>query len=169
MTRINLMRGFTLIEALIYIAIFSSIVGFLFLIVSQVIESGVKNQNRVGVEMEGDFVMRKIEWAMNGAQTINEPPPGATSSRLSVNRYNFSQNPVVIELVSSAVEIKKGASSTVAITSNEVSVEELTFNHIIESGTRPPGIKVTLTVNTSSGETGVKASTTLENTFYIRR
>src|SRR4030042_506817 len=67
--------GFTLIESLLYIALFSIIIGGALVAVYQMIESSDAVSAKNIVEMEGSFLLRKIDWALTGAFQVDTISP----------------------------------------------------------------------------------------------
>lgn len=160
--------GFTLIETLVYVALLSLITSFVMVVFYQIISGQNQNRNRVEVDAEANFMMQKILWALTGAQTINQPAAGATSSVLSVNKYNFGQNPLVFDIGSRNLRMTRGAGAPVILGASRVAVDQLVFQHIAASPNVPEAVKVTLDV-ISSDITRPAASSTLENTIYLRQ
>lgn len=69
MTKIlNTNKGFTLIEVVIYLALFSIIIGGALVSVYNIIESSGKLENKVVMQEEANFLLRKINWVLNGAR-----------------------------------------------------------------------------------------------------
>ncbi len=141
-------KGFTLIETLIYIALFTILIGAGFSTAFGLIQSGESLGNKNITNSELDFVLRKIDWAMNGVETINIPNFGTPiSSVLSVTKYDGT-----------TIQIRKNATSTeinengnwIPLTSANVEVEALGFQYI--SG-EPNGVIATTTINKISATT----------------
>ena len=160
--------GFTLMETLIYIALFSVITSFVFGVFYQILGSQNQNRDRIEVDSEANFMMQKIRWALAGVQTINQPAVNTTSTTLSVTRYNFAQNPVVFDLNSQALRISKGGASAVVLNNSRVNVSQLIFEHLAQMNNAPKGVKITLSVISSDVERPVAASTTITDTVYLR-
>lgn len=162
------LRAFTLAETLIYVALFSLITSFVLVVFYQIIAGNNQDRNRVEVDAEAHFMMQKMLWALTGAQTINQPAVGASSSTLSVTKYNYGQNPIVFDIGSRNLRITKGAGSAALLGSSRVFVNQLTFQHLAAVQNTPEAVKITLNV-ISSDITMRTASTTLENTIYLRK
>ncbi len=75
--------GFTLIETLIYIAFFALLVGSLLGVTFQTIASADQVQKKIVIQQEGNFILKKIGWAMGSASDISVPDP----QHLTVTRY----------------------------------------------------------------------------------
>lgn len=67
-------RGFTLIETIVYIALFGILLAGVFTAAFNIIESGGRNQNKLILKEDGDFILSKINWAISrtGEAIIDE-------------------------------------------------------------------------------------------------
>jgi type II secretory pathway pseudopilin PulG len=160
-------RGFTIIELIVYIGLLGVVLSSVVVILYQVIAGQTQSRNRSEVDGEANFLMQKITEAMNGVQTINQPAAGATSSILSVSRYNYAQNPIVFELASGTVTISRGGGSAVPLNDSYVAVTQLVFNHIPAAGGMPEGVSTTISLVSSAGGRLTAASTTVSEVFYL--
>ena len=86
-------EGFTLIEALIYLALFALIIGGAMVAVYQIIESTNKTNGKVVIQEDVDFLLHKINWALNGATSVSVTPTSMT-----VNGKVFALNGTDLEL-----------------------------------------------------------------------
>lgn len=153
-------RGFTLIEVIIYIALFSLLMGTAFVTTFQLIQSSGNLSTKNTTQEEGSFVLRKIDWALTGAKSVT------ATSTLTVTKYDDSQ--VVFCLDSEKIKIWKGTgnvpscnnSSFIPLTTDNVKVSNFTLTTI--SGT-PAGITATLKIT----KDGVDFPFTI--TKYIRK
>lgn len=148
-------KGFTLIETLIYIALFTLLMGGGLLATYQLLQASAQANSKGTVQDEQNFVLRKIDWALSGASDVFVP----SQSMLRVTRYD--SNTVDFQLNGSAIEMRESAigASYVPITTSNVSVSGLKFVHIAPTGTGPAGVTASTTIN------GLDASTTK----YIRK
>lgn len=147
-------KGFTLIETLIYIALFTILLGAGFSTAFNLIQSGESLGYKTVTNSELDFVLRKFDWATTGASSFNI----ISSNELSISRYsspttigfrfNSSSNP-------KSIEIKEGA-NWMPLTTVNVEVSDFKFQNI--SGT-PTGIIAYINID------GIPATTTK----YIRK
>lgn len=164
-------NGFTLIETLLYIALLGIMLGGVIGIYYGFAGSQAQNSVQTLVQGESNFVMQKIAWAMSGAVTINQPAAGATSTTLSVNRYDSSANPLVFDLVSNNVRLSRSGGTAQPLINPRTTVKQLEFNHLAASGNQPEGLTITLVVqatSTPSSNSSV-ASTTLTRIIYLRK
>ncbi|OGE82152.1 MAG: hypothetical protein A3B10_02355 [Candidatus Doudnabacteria bacterium RIFCSPLOWO2_01_FULL_44_21] len=74
-------NGFTLIETLIYIALFTIIIGGAMVAVYQIIESTNRTNERVVIQEDVNFLLRKLDWALTGASAVS-----ATATTLTVTK-----------------------------------------------------------------------------------
>jgi len=140
-------KGFTLIETIIYAALFSIIIGLVIGAVYNIIEGSDDLQKNIIADAEAHFLMRKIEWALTGVSTINSPTSGLTGASLSVNKISYAQNPVVFDLDSNNLRVKKELADPIILNSVNVSISELQFEHLAAGLYRPAAIKVSFKVN----------------------
>ncbi len=64
-------RGFTLVETMIYIALFGVLIGGAVVSAYQVLSGGAHNQKAVEIQQEGTFINRKINWEIAQADTAS--------------------------------------------------------------------------------------------------
>lgn len=67
----NNTKGFTLIETLLYLALFTLIIGGGMAAAYQIIQSTEATHQKVIIQEEADFLLRKLEWALSGATVGN--------------------------------------------------------------------------------------------------
>ena len=155
---INNSKAFTLIEVIIYIALFSLLIGTALVTTYQLIDGSWNLSRKNIVQEEGNFVMRKINWALAGVQTINNPTSGSDDT-LSVTKYNGDDIIISLDGTKINLEVNPGGLNE-AITTESVAVSTLEFTYI--SGD-PSGIRATATIT----ENGVGFPFTI--TKYIRK
>ncbi|HEY0010709.1 MAG TPA: prepilin-type N-terminal cleavage/methylation domain-containing protein [Candidatus Paceibacterota bacterium] len=77
------MRGFTMIELLLYIALFSVLVTGIATAFRAVTDSAARVETDARLTDELEFVVQKVEYVVSQAQTIEEPGPNGHGRRLS--------------------------------------------------------------------------------------
>src|SRR3989344_3611457 len=141
----NMNKGFTLIETIIYIALFTILMGGALATAYSLIEGADGTQTKTTVQEEANFVLRKIDWALTGTETINIPGAGY-SDILSVSKYDGTN--IVIQLTSGKIEISEdGGATFLPITTDNVAVGTLQFYHIPALGSGPEGIQASITIS----------------------
>jgi len=158
MRYIKSQSGFTLIEALIYIALFAVIIGGLMLTAYQIFEATAQVQKMAQREVEYNFVLEKIMWvlARNTDEDIIKPLEGEASDKLRVTKgteiYEFSAN-------GSSVVLTKDPDGSPAIynlSNPRVLISEINF---IRTNPNNGTLKITMVVD------GQKTATT---TLFLR-
>ncbi len=155
-------RGFTLIEMLVYIALFSVIMSGAIAAAFGLLQSTDGIDAKVLRDEETNFLLKKIDWALSGTTTlvtsVASPTPGSPYSQtLRVTKANQTQNPVEIrfDAANKRVEMRRGPSGPyIPITSENVEVTSLGFRYVTGVGGAPDGIIATTTIE------GVVATTT---------
>ncbi len=151
-------NGFSLIEVLIYISLMSLILtGALTLSYQLISSAGTSNKNIIILD-EANFMLRKINWAMDGVATINSPAVGASGQTLSVTKTGAA-NPIIFDLSSGNLRITESGGAAVILNSSRVVVAGLNFKHFAASGNKPESVKASFTVN----------GTAFETTKYLRK
>lgn len=130
--------GFTLIETIIYIGLVGFIFGSALFATYNLIEGSSRLGARAIVHEEGGFVMRKIEAALRSAKTIDT----STAHQLSVTQYDGTT--ITIRLTGTSVELRRSGGSYTALTTENVTANDLTFTRIAPSGSGPEGVSVAL-------------------------
>lgn len=133
-------KGFTLVEVIIYIALFSLLMGTAFVTAYGLIDGISDLHTKNMVQEEGSFVMRKLNWALTGADTFS-----ISGSELTIHKYDGTT--VMIKLGSGGDAEKILMDSTgsfLPITTENVKVTNLQFQQV---GSNPIGISATTTVN----------------------
>ena len=119
-------KGFTLIEMVIYIALFSIIMGGVVVTVFQLSQSGGATTSKIIIQEEINFVLKKFDWVLTGADSgsIDTGTPG----ELTLNNTSISPQPIVIRFSADDIEIEMDGDTYLLATEN-VEVEDLEFTY----------------------------------------
>jgi len=142
-------KGFTLIEMIVYIALFALLLAGGITTAVQLSFANAGAQENVSTQREGNFVLQKIHWALVGSE-LSTPTGSGCEQSISLIKFNHSQNPIVFQrnAISNAIEIVEGSAGVpTPLTSTNVKAECLTFSDIPESGSRPRGVAVTVRID----------------------
>ena len=149
LTRGRRMAGFTLVETVLYIAIFSGMVTALVSFALSITES--RNKTYVVQEVQAnmrvahDIVSQRIRSAsaVNASSSVFGTDPGV----LSLAMASSSLNPTIITLSADdgVLQIKEGNSVTTTITSSDVQVHNLVFHYMTDASLRK-NLRMFLTV-----------------------
>lgn len=78
-------RGFTLIELILYMGLFSILTLLIAQVFGVVFEAQIENDANVSVSTDAKYIMNRFSYDMNRASSITIPStPGATSSSMTV-------------------------------------------------------------------------------------
>lgn len=158
-------QGFTLIEVLVYLALFAIIIGGVMASVFGIVSGSNRNQTRIIIQQEGEFLMGKINWALIGASSITVN----SATQITVNKYNFGSNPIVFDLNSNKLRLKQGPLGIAAdLNSDNVKVTSLTFTDIPAAGAKPQGLKTTINLQSITAS-GATMNQVFETTKYLRK
>jgi prepilin-type N-terminal cleavage/methylation domain-containing protein len=164
-------KGFTLIETMMYLALFGLLIGGAVAASYNVIESSNRSSTKSMLIEEGNFLVAKINWALSGVQSVNLPasdsnPPNNASSELSVTKWDSAIGNVDIKpLGIKDIGITK-SSTTLALNNTNVSISNLLFDHVNDTNTEYVTANFTLTANTAEGHA---VSQDFNTTKYLRK
>ncbi len=140
-------RGFTLIETIIYSVLIAVIIGYSIGGVYSLIQDSQRLNARAIIDEEANFLLKKIDWALSSVDLVLLPVAGTIGSSLSLNRFSFPLNPIVFDLNSGNLRMSYSLSQPVILNNDRVVVTNLSFQHIAPVGLKPAAIKTTMTVN----------------------
>lgn len=151
--------GFTLIETVVYLALFGFIMSGAVLSAYQLFEASGRSNTRAMLGEEGDFISAKIDWALSGVQTVSAPvtpPVGGectVSNTLSVVKWDASVGTVVVELSGSDLTLSKAGGPANVLNNTNVTVTNVSFVHCYPGGTNPESVEAhfSLSARTSNG------------------
>jgi type II secretory pathway pseudopilin PulG len=155
-------RGFTLIETIIYVVLFSIIMVGGFVTAFELMQSSGQLGAKHVTQEETNFLLRKIDWALSGTTTavtvLTSPSAGTPyTTTLSITRANHSPNPVEIRFNAGLhrAEIREGGvGAWTLLTTPNVTVDSLQFRYLPAVGNGPMGVVATTSIN------GIVATTT---------
>jgi hypothetical protein len=138
--------GFTLFEALIYIALFAIIISGGIISAFNIFEGSSGIQAMAEREVELNFVLRKLDWLLSGADALDiaEPDIDETGSILRVLKdgdvYDLTLDSGSVVIITDP----EGAANEFPLTSSRLDITTLSFTRTnVDSDT----IAVTLTVD----------------------
>ncbi len=157
-------EGFTLVELLLYVTIASAILMVISLFLGALLQSRIKNQTMAEVEQQGAQAMYTILRVARSADSINTPSTGSTTGTLALSIPAIpANNPSSVSLSSGAIMITEGLGSPIALTNNQVTVSNLSFENVSRVGTSGSvRVSFTITYNNPSG----RNEYAFEKTFY---
>ena len=159
MIRIHTQQGVTLIETMVYLALFSMIIGGAVLSAYQIFESSGRSRTRSMLTEEGNFLSGKMLWALSGARTVDAPlkplvgAPCTQSNTLSVTKWDTAIGVLVFAQSGGDLTLARGGGGAAAINNSNVAISALSFKHCYQGGFAPESVEVafTLSARTPSG------------------
>lgn len=153
-------RGFTIIEALIYLGLFAIVMAGIISVAYAVFESSGRNQTKVMVQTEGNFILGKINWALTGGTPATFVP---SPTSLNITR---ATNPtsIVFDLDLTGNNLQINGS---ILNNSNVTVSNLVFTKS-GGGTPVESITSSFTLNTKL-PSGQPYTQNFQTTKYIRK
>ena len=153
--------GFTLIEVIVYLALFAILFCGVFVAAFSVIESSGKNQSRAMMQEEGEFLLAKINWAVSNAESVQVPEEGHLRATVSGDNLEFQQDGDYLIL-------KRNDDSGEPLNNSAVQVINLFFVDIFATGNGEKGINYGFDLN-SNTPNGMSLTSHFESTAYLRK
>ena len=156
-------KGFTLIEMLVYLALFGILISGAVITAYSIFESGNRNSAQIMVQEEGNFLIAKINWALSSISTISSPTPSSSSSKLSVVMVDSTT--IDIEQSSGDITMTRDG-TTQTLNNSNVSISDLLFNYGQNGEIEWITSSFTLYTHTADGKT---LSREFQSTKYLRK
>jgi hypothetical protein len=161
MNKINLKKselGFTIIETLIYIALFAMVIGGGLTATYQIIQSTEGDNNHVVLEEEANFLLRKINWALTGATSVTQ-----TSSTLTISKnINGANTTLVFNFSGNELLLTRGTGTAQPLNSSSLKLSNGAFTKV---GTN--GFSTAFTLTTA--QNGKEATESFSTIKYLRK
>ncbi|MDQ5922516.1 MAG: hypothetical protein QG644_224 [Patescibacteria group bacterium] len=165
--------GFTLIETMIYIALFALIMTGTIVSIYGILGSSARNQLKAMVQEEGSFLVGKVDWSLNGASSIEVRDNGFS---LTITKYDGSVIKLSISPTDGNMTLTEDGIENVLNNSNveiecaSLSEEMGCFNYTESSGEGINARKLStyFTVNSRTSE-GMPYSQDFSTIKYLRK
>ncbi len=138
------LRGFTLIETILYLGLFSIIIGGILVSAYNLIESGQRTQAIIGTQEEGIFLNRKLSWAISGATSAATLNSGNT---LQLTRPDLpsAENPLAFTLTGTDLTLQRGSGAPVALNGSGYPITNLLFT-VTHTAGKPTSVSATFDI-----------------------
>jgi type II secretory pathway pseudopilin PulG len=153
------MRGFTLLESLLYIALFGLIMNGMLSGLWAFTESADRIQTQAFLETEGNFLMEKMQYDMRQAKTISQPVDTATTSELvlasadSASPEAYPNYGTYIELyLADTVLMRTQEKTSLPLSSNSVNVSDLSFKRLDTDSNDPESITIHFQITATTSD-----------------
>jgi hypothetical protein len=159
-------RGFTLIEAVIYLALFSILIGGAVVAAWSLFDAATRAGTRTMLSEETDFLLSKIDWTLASAEEVTLPGRNSSGTTLNVAKWD-SATPAIMSWSGGDKDLFLDGER---LNNTNVSVESALFRHVADqgAGTSPEYVEVVITTAARApiGDVLYKTGTT---TVYLRR
>lgn len=119
-------QGFTLLELIVFVAIFSfTIVGFISILVS-ITKVQVKQGAAAEVSQQSQYVLQTLQYYVERSSLI-EADANTASSSVKLRMTSSAEDPTLIFTSGTTVYVKVGAGADLPLTSSRVAVSNLSF------------------------------------------
>lgn len=140
-------KGFTLVEMILYVSICAILLLCLSTFLSFLLGARVRSQAINEVNQQGFQVMSLMTQTIRNGRSIQTPDIGATSSFLSLTAVNSLFNPTIFDISSSTIRIKEGSKSPIALTNSRVQVSALVFQNISSASSTEKIIRISYNID----------------------
>ncbi|OHB22859.1 MAG: hypothetical protein A2939_03565 [Parcubacteria group bacterium RIFCSPLOWO2_01_FULL_48_18] len=135
------MKGFSLIELIVYFAIFGIAATLALSVFNFALEGKIAVRQMTEVHLNAQRTLEQIVERVRFSQTITD-----ASSTLQLAMASSSINPTIFGLSSGAITIKEGTGAAVSITPSTIYVSSLAFTKITNTAPSTSTVKIQLTV-----------------------
>lgn len=149
----NKNSGLTLIETILYTFIVSAVIAAMLLIISGSLVNSNRLYDAISVTESKQFIEQKLDWVLAGVSAVNSPAANTSGASLSVNKINFSFNPVIVDAFGATLRIKEGSGNYTALTPPSITISSLLFQY--NSTTTGASVIVTATLSGSQATTAI--------------
>lgn len=156
-------KGFTLIESLIYLALFTLIIGGGMVATYQIVESTNAGANHILLQEEADFLMRKVHWALTGITAVGVGPNTLSTTKI----ISGTSVQIIITADGTNVTLQRPPVAAVALNSSSISASNLTFANIPQANGKPQGVNASFTLTTV--QNGRPATQNFSFIKYLRK
>lgn len=127
--------GFTLVETILYVLLFSLFVSSLAAFLNVLSSSKTNNIITTEVDQQGTFAAKIISQTLRNAGSVNIPSLTTNGTILSVNTNLASTTPTVFSVTNGVLSMTEGLNQSVALTNSKVTVSNINFVNVGNSGT----------------------------------
>ncbi len=162
--------GFTLIEVIIYLGLFTFLIVSSILAAYSLMSSSAKNQSTAMILEEGSFILGKIDWALSSA---SEAEVTLNGTKLKITKFDGSVIYFIINTASGNISIQRGLSEAQDLNNSNVSItcqNGWCFSRTIATGDgiKPEKVEVGFTLNALASD-GRPISHEFSTVKFIRK
>jgi prepilin-type N-terminal cleavage/methylation domain-containing protein len=142
-------KGFTLVEVIVYVAIFSIFVAGLASFTGSMTSSRVNSQTFFEVNDQGTRAINVITQTLRNAAAVASPAIGTVSDSLSVATATPASSPTVFSLNGGILYVTEGVGSPAALTNGKITISDLVFYNLSRAG-KPCAVQIRFKANNTN-------------------
>ncbi len=154
-------KGFTLIETLIYITLFTIVIGGGMVAAYQIIQAANASQNYIALQEEANFLLRKIDWTMSGVTQICSISTNKLAVTKSYPTVCTIYSESILTITQNSITLASGNGISVPLNSSSIIISDASF---ISAGN---GVTAKFTMTSSID--GRNISESFSTTKYLRQ
>lgn len=148
MKKQNFQRGISLVETMIYVAIFSVFIIGLAQFSTMLTRARLHAQGALEVNDQGSQAIKLITQVLRNGSGVSGPAVGNSGSSLSIDTGIPATSPTVFSESGGALYVAEGSGLPMALTNNKVVLSNLIFSNLSRAGT-PNIIKISFTLTSA--------------------
>ncbi len=144
----NCPRGFTLIEILIFMGIFSILILSMFQLLTSILDVQLESQSTSSVSQDGRYILNRLTYDIKKATIVTSPTLGSQGQSLLISdgvtnyTYNLSDGNLVLN--------NSATGTTDQLNSVNTSVSNLNFLTLSDTNAENKTVTVSFTVNSKT-------------------
>lgn len=142
----NMNKGFTFIELILYVTLIMLVFGSLTSVGIITAQAGQKSSVVQEVGATGRYISERIKKEIREARGINS----VASTSISLQTFDLTKDPTVIDLSAGNVRIKQGAGSAIAINPTNATITGLTFTNQTSANQKTKNIRFLFAVQSAT-------------------
>ncbi|OGZ05190.1 MAG: hypothetical protein A2845_02620 [Candidatus Lloydbacteria bacterium RIFCSPHIGHO2_01_FULL_49_22] len=149
----DMQKGFSLIEMIVYVAIFGVFVIGLMSFSAGLISARLHSQSVFEVNAQGSRAIKTITQTLRNASQVNSPAVGALGGLLSVITETPATSPTTFSASGGVLYVTEGVGAPIELTNNKVIISDLIFSNFSQPGT-PNIVQVSFVLTSATTNAG---------------
>ncbi len=147
MKKIPSMKGFTLVEMVLYVSLCSIFLLTLSTLLTFLLETRVRSQAIAEVNQQGSQIMNMMTQTIRNGRSIQVPSIGTSSSTLSITTAVPLRNPTIFDVSNGVMRIKEGSSTGIPLTNSRIKVTAINFQNVSSAASTEKIIRISFTID----------------------
>lgn len=126
---IDMQRGLTLIEVVLYVALIALISSMVIGAVLGLLSAYERRQDQQTLERQAGIAMQAMRRDIRNAERVSNINNGEDAARLELSMLSDAESPTIYEVSSEQLLVSDGDGSDIALTNDQVRVTDIIFKH----------------------------------------